>query len=109
MLAKNIFRTINVQNKNILIGPSRLGGTRLLNVHEYVSMDIMRSFNIPVPRGGMATSVEEANQVYKTIIGEGKDCVIKAMVLIMDLKVVYIYVVNQVMLQNLQKICLVQI
>lgn len=64
-------------------------------------MDIMRGFGIPVPRGGMATNLEEASQVwiifehcqlctrlnifyiqvYKTIIGEGKDCVIKAMVL----------------------------
>lgn len=44
-------------------------------------MDVMRSFGIPTPRGGVATSVEEANQVYKTVIGDGKDCVIKAMVL----------------------------
>jgi succinyl-CoA synthetase beta subunit len=44
-------------------------------------MDIMRSFGIPVPKGGMATSVEEAKQVYKNVIGEGKDYVIKAMVL----------------------------
>jgi len=44
-------------------------------------MDIMRSFQIPVPKGGVATSVEEATHVYKTIIGEGNDCVIKAMVL----------------------------
>jgi succinyl-CoA synthetase beta subunit len=44
-------------------------------------MEIMRGFNIPVPRGGVATSVDEVTQVYKTVIGEGKDCVIKAMVL----------------------------
>ncbi len=44
-------------------------------------MDIMRSFGIPVPKSGMATSVEEASHVYKTVVGEGKDCVIKAMVL----------------------------
>jgi succinyl-CoA synthetase beta subunit len=44
-------------------------------------MDIMRGFGIPVPKGGMATSVEEAKQVYKTVIGDGKDFVIKAMVL----------------------------
>ena len=68
MLSRGIRASVNGLNKNLLVGPSRLGGTRLLNVHEYVSMDIMRSFNIPVPRGGMATSVEEANQVYKTII-----------------------------------------
>jgi len=65
-----------------LIRASKLAGqTRRLNVHEYVSMDIMRSFGIPVPRGGMATNLEEVSQVYKTIIGDGKDCVIKAMVL----------------------------
>lgn len=65
----------------LLKGNKLLGGTRLLNVHEYVSMDIMRSFDIPVPKGGVATTVQEATQVYKDVIGEGKDCVIKAMVL----------------------------
>lgn len=44
-------------------------------------MDIMRGLNIPVPKGGMATSVSEASKVYKDIIGDGNDCVIKAMVL----------------------------
>lgn len=44
-------------------------------------MDIMRSFGVPVPKGGVATTVQEVDQVYKTVIGEGKDCVIKAMVL----------------------------
>jgi succinyl-CoA synthetase beta subunit len=44
-------------------------------------MDLMRNFGITVPKGGVATNIEEVNQVYKTIIGEGNDCVIKAMVL----------------------------
>ena len=44
-------------------------------------MDVMRSFGVPVPKGGVATTVDEANQVYKSVIGDGKDCVIKAMVL----------------------------
>lgn len=44
-------------------------------------MDIMRSHSIPVPKGGVATNVEEVEHLYKTLIGEGKDCVIKAMVL----------------------------
>jgi len=59
----------------------QLGGIRRLNVHEYVGMDIMRKFDIPVPKGGMGTSVDEIKQVYKDLIGEGEDCVIKAMVL----------------------------
>lgn len=46
-----------------------------------VSMDIMRGFGIPVPKSGMATTVEDASKLYKDVIGEGKDCVIKAMVL----------------------------
>ena len=44
-------------------------------------MDIMRSFDIPVPKGGMAESVADATKVYKEKIGDGEDCVIKAMVL----------------------------
>jgi len=44
-------------------------------------MDIFRGFGIPVPKSGMATSVDEAKKLYKDVIGEGKDCVIKAMVL----------------------------
>lgn len=57
------------------------GYARHLNVHEYISMDIMRKFDIPVPNSASATSVEEAEEIYKKVIGEGKDCVIKAMVL----------------------------
>lgn len=60
---------------------THLGGVRNLNVHEYAGMDIMRSFGVPVPKGGVATNVQEVEQVYKSVIGEGKDCVIKAMVL----------------------------
>jgi succinyl-CoA synthetase beta subunit len=59
----------------------RLGGCRNLNVHEYVSMDVMKSSGITTPKCGVAHSVEEAEQVYNEIIGAGKDCVIKAMVL----------------------------
>ncbi len=44
-------------------------------------MDVFRGFGIPVPKSGMATSVDEAKKLYKDVIGEGKDCVIKAMVL----------------------------
>lgn len=44
-------------------------------------MDVMRTFGIPVPKGGAATNIDEVKQIYKTVIGDGKDCVIKAMVL----------------------------
>jgi len=44
-------------------------------------MDVMRKFDIPVPNTGMAENMDQVKAVYKNIIGEGKDCVIKAMVL----------------------------
>lgn len=58
-----------------------IGSIRCLNVHEYASMEVMREFKIPVPRGGMAESQEKAAETYKDIIGEGNECVLKAMVL----------------------------
>lgn len=75
----------SILNRSINVFGTRrathLGGVRNLNVHEYIGMDVMRKFGIPVPKGGVATSVQEVEQVYKNVIGEGKDCVIKAMVL----------------------------
>ncbi len=44
-------------------------------------MDIMRKFEIPVPNSVMATNMDELKAGYKEVIGEGNDCVIKAMVL----------------------------
>lgn len=41
----------------------------------------MNEFSIPVPRSKAASTAAEAGEVYKTLIGEGNDCVIKAMVL----------------------------
>mmetsp|Transcript_16090 Transcript_16090/g.16221 ORF Transcript_16090/g.16221 Transcript_16090/m.16221 type:complete len:439 (+) Transcript_16090:109-1425(+) len=78
-----MFRSLrySLGNKQLLTGAQGIGATRLLNVHEYVSMDVMRKFGIPVPKSAVAHSVDEAKKVYKDIIGEGNDCVIKAMVL----------------------------
>eukprot|EP00286_Rhodomonas_abbreviata_P014832 CAMPEP_0181341136 /NCGR_PEP_ID=MMETSP1101-20121128/30236_1 /TAXON_ID=46948 /ORGANISM="Rhodomonas abbreviata, Strain Caron Lab Isolate" /LENGTH=446 /DNA_ID=CAMNT_0023452367 /DNA_START=45 /DNA_END=1385 /DNA_ORIENTATION=- len=72
---------LGARSAGLLKGTPRMGAARLLNVHEYVSMDIMRDFGIPVPKSGMADSVEGANALYKSVIGEGEDCVIKSMVL----------------------------
>jgi len=78
---RGIARSLNRSSQILLRGSKLVGQTRLLNVHEYVSMDIMRNFGIPVPKGGAANNLEEVQQVYRTIFGDGKDCVIKAMVL----------------------------
>lgn len=50
-------------------------------MHECASMEIMRGFDIPVPKSKVAHSPDEAREVYRHVIGEGNDCVIKAMVL----------------------------
>jgi succinyl-CoA synthetase beta subunit len=44
-------------------------------------MDVMRKHGINVPATGMAESVDEVRSLYKSMIGEGKDVVIKSMVL----------------------------
>lgn len=44
-------------------------------------MEVFESFGIPVPRTRSATSVEEAEHIYRDMIGAGNDCVLKAMVL----------------------------
>ena len=67
VLASTIRRAVPMRN-----GFNALGGVRRLNVHEYIGMDIMRKFDVPVPKGGMATSVEEATKVYKEVIGDGE-------------------------------------
>jgi len=53
---------------------------RMLNVHEYISMDIMKSFDINVPTGQVASTVDEAEHVYNNLLNKG-DVVIKAQVL----------------------------
>lgn len=44
-------------------------------------MDMLREHGVSVPNSASASSAIEAEKVYKEIVGAGKDCVIKAMVL----------------------------
>ena len=37
---------------------------RFLNVHEYVSMQLMEEYGVPVPRGAVATTPDEAEAAY---------------------------------------------
>jgi len=53
--------------------------TRNLNIHEYQSQDLMRKYGISVPRGELATSLEEAKSISKKF---GKDdYIIKSQIL----------------------------
>jgi succinyl-CoA synthetase beta subunit len=62
-----------------------IGAVRNLNVHEYISMEIMKEHGIAIPEGYVASTPEEAeNQYLKGLqhTGQGhKDGVIKAQVL----------------------------
>mmetsp|Transcript_13802 Transcript_13802/g.20668 ORF Transcript_13802/g.20668 Transcript_13802/m.20668 type:complete len:441 (-) Transcript_13802:70-1392(-) len=77
LIARNFIHRYASLNKAVASSGSR----RFLNVHEYASMEIMRGFDIPVPKSKVAHSPDEAREVYRHVIGEGNDCVIKAMVL----------------------------
>lgn len=44
-------------------------------------MDIMREYQIPVPKGFMATGAAEAQDLYAKQIGQSVPVVVKAMVL----------------------------
>ena len=68
---RTAYRSLNLVRRGTapsLIAPS-VGAVRRLNVHEYVSMDVMRKFNIPVPSGGMAETAEDAVKLYKSQFG----------------------------------------
>jgi len=64
-----------------------LGGQRrLLNVHEYISMDLMKEYGVPVPRGSVASTPSEAADIAASMLAEGHggekaDVVIKAQAL----------------------------
>ena len=53
---------------------------RQLNVHEYISMELMNQHHIPTPLGAVANTPQEAEHAYVTKF-KGKDAVIKAQVL----------------------------
>lgn len=46
-----------------------LSQVRNLHVHEYAGMEVMSKYGVPVPKGGVATSEREAEQIYQTVIG----------------------------------------
>ena len=44
---------------------------RWLNVHEHVGMELMRDYDIPVPRGSVAETPDEAEHVYSSSLAGG--------------------------------------
>ena len=50
-----------------------------MKIHEYQGKEILRKFNVPVPRGGVAFSGEEAVKIAKDELG-GNVWVVKAQI-----------------------------
>ena len=59
-----------------------MGAVRNLNVHEYISMEIMNEHGIATPKNFVATTAKEADDIYAKMTAAGsRDVVIKAQVL----------------------------
>jgi succinyl-CoA synthetase beta subunit len=46
------------------------GQRRFLNVHEYISMDLMKEYGVPVPKGAVASTPAEAESIAATMLGK---------------------------------------
>jgi hypothetical protein len=46
------------------------GAVRNLNVHEYISMELMESHGIGVPAGRVADTPEEAEDIFNNILNK---------------------------------------
>jgi len=70
---------------NHVLPASTTQAVRYLNVHEYISMEIMNKFNISTPKSYAATSADEAEHIYESKMtsddGKPEDVVLKAQVL----------------------------
>src|SRR5580692_3695716 len=52
-----------------------------MKIHEYQAKEILRKYNVPVPGGEMATTLEEADTASKSLFGAGnKVVVVKAQI-----------------------------
>ncbi len=47
-----------------------MGAVRNLNVHEYISMEIMNQHGIATPRGFVANTPEEAEHIFTTMMNK---------------------------------------
>ena len=51
--------------------PAALGQKRFLNVHEYISMGLMKEYGVSVPAGAVASSPAEAEAVAAKMLAGG--------------------------------------
>jgi succinyl-CoA synthetase beta subunit len=65
--ATNLRRTTALRIATPAIGP-----VRNLNVHEYISMELMNQHGIATPRGFVAKTPEEAEHIFNTMMNKRK-------------------------------------
>lgn len=70
MLTKNLLKSVAQINKNAV---------RALNIHEHMSVDLLREYGVAVPEGRVATSVEQAVAAARELPSD--EAVVKAQVL----------------------------
>ena len=51
--------------------PGTVGAVRNLNLHEYLSMDLMKQHGISTPAGYVASSAEEAENIFLHKLNSG--------------------------------------
>jgi hypothetical protein len=51
-----------------------VGAVRNINIHEYQSMELMKSFDIGIPGGHVASTPEEAENIYLNILNKRELC-----------------------------------
>jgi len=81
-VATSLMRTTARQSSRIPVTASALlGSVRNLNVHEHVSMELMNEHGIATPKGYVAFTPEESEDIYMNKMNNPADLVIKAQVL----------------------------
>ena len=56
--------TVLGRRGNVRTATLAMGAVRNLNVHEYISLEIMKQHGIKVPKGFVASTPEEAEHVF---------------------------------------------
>ena len=56
-----------------------VGAVRNLNVHEYISMELMNAHDIATPHGYVASTPEEAEHIYNTMFCKREYCTFKVL------------------------------
>jgi hypothetical protein len=63
----------------MMANPTTMGAVRNLNVHEYISMELMNAHGIATPLGYVASTPDEAEIIYQTEFAK-RECGVKSCV-----------------------------